>query len=340
MTVKMIWRFLVGGSLLIVLGYVCMTGCGKSQLPQATSTVTALPNGTAAATLVPVITFSPTPTISPISSFEPEATSVSATVSPTPTSIPKPAQLNEKDVLSILSIQKDNLITMRYYDLNGDGTKDVVALYRDKPDSAYLFRLAVSAIDSINRKHRDISLPFDMGLQSQSIRLTVLPIINKTGKTSLFVITGGQYGGTVSHVGYSVLKYTGNGWEDVFSQHRDNGMRYTLTMQDGPRATLTLENGESIILIPTDLETYRASRWIDDRGNLTPQARVFDEHIGFVTLSFSDEKGTLTLRGSQEIRGLHKLDVLAILNTVWKYNGSDWSVTADVQPLSSKLLKE
>ena len=335
---KTIWRFLVGGSLLTLLGYVCMTGCGKSQLPQATPTVTALPNGTAAATLLPVIIFSPTPTLSPISSSEPEATPVSATVSPTPTSKPHPVQLNEKDVLSILGIQKTNLIAIRYYDLNKDGINDAIVLYRDEPASAYSFRLKVSAVDSTTRKPRDISLPFDMGLQSQTIKITVLPI-SKAGKTTLYVIVGGQYGGTVSHVGYSVLKFTGNGWEDVFSQRRDNGMRYTLTMQDGPRATLTLENGESFILIPTDLETYRASGWIDEHGNLTPQARVFDEHIGFSTLTFSDEKGTLTLRGSQDIRGLHKLDVLAILNTVWKYNGSDWSVTADVAPVSSKLLE-
>ncbi len=319
--------------------HVCLVGCGKEFPSQATPGVTDLPYGTPAVTQVPIITSWPTPTVSQISSPEPEVTPVSATVAPTPTSMPQPVQLNEKDVLSILGIPKANLIAMRYYDLNSDGTKDVIALYRDEPASAYSFRLAVSAVDSTTRKHRNISLPFDMGLQSQTIQLTVLPI-NKAGKTSLYVIAGGQYGGTVSHVGYSILKYTGNGWEDIFSQRRDNGMRYTLTMQDGPRAILTLENGQSFTLIPTDIETYCASGWIDDHGNLTPQAHVFDEHIGFSTLSFSDEKGVLTLRGSQEIRGLHKLDVLAVLNTVWKYNGSDWSVTADVLPISSKLLNE
>lgn len=323
--------------------YVCLAGCGEEFPSHATPGATNLPYGTTAVTQVPIIISWPTPTISPIGSPEPEATPVSATVAPTPTptptSKPQPVQLNEKDVLSILGIQKASLIAMRYYDLNGDGAKDVIALYRDEPVSAYSFRLAVSAVDSATKKHRDISLPFDMGLQSQTIQLTVLPI-NKAGETSLYVIAGGRYGGTVPHVGYSILKYTGNGWEDIFSQRRDNGMRYTLTMQDGPRAVLTLENGQSFTLIPTDIETYRASGWIDDHGNLTPQAHVFDEHIGFSTLSFSDEKGALTLRGSQEIRGLHKLDVLAVLHTVWKYNGSDWSVTADVLPVSSKLLNE
>ena len=323
--------------------HACLTGCGTEFPSQATPGATDLPYGTTAVTQVPVITFLPTPTVSPVNSPGPEATPVSATVAPTPTptptSKPQPVQLNEKDVLSILGIQKANLIAMRYYDLNSDGTKDVIALYRDEPASSYSFHLAVSAVDSATKKHRDVSLPFDMGLQSQTIQLTVLPI-NKAGKTSLYVIAGGQYGGTVSHVGYSILKYAGNGWEDIFSQRRDNGMRYTLTMQDGPRAILTLENGQNFTLIPTDIETYRASGWIDDHGNLTPQAHVFDEHIGFSTLSFSDEKGALTLRGSQEIRGLHKLDVLAVLNTVWKYNGSDWSVTADVLPVSSKLLNE
>ncbi len=331
---KRIWLFRV---YVWFVTLVCMTGCANSHLPQATTPTTNPPTRTTIVTMTPVITYSPLPTISS-SSTSPNTTPVLATVAPTPTSKPQPVQLSEQDVLSILGIKKTDLIALRYYDLNSDGINDVIALFRNEPPSAYSVRLVVSAVDSASRKHRDISLPFDMGLQSQTIQLAVLPVTNKADKTQLFIITGGQYGGTVSHVGYSVLQYTGKGWQDIFSQFRDVGMQYTLAMENGPRAILTLENGQKFTLMPTDIETYRTLGWIDGNGNLTPQAQVFDEHIGFSTLSYAVEKGVLTLRGSQEIRGLHKLDVLAILNTVWKYNGSNWSVTAEIIPVSSDLV--
>lgn len=238
-----------------------------------------------------------------------------------------------------MGIRKENLLAIKYYDLSGDGIKDAIALYQDEPASGYAFHLALSAINSATKKHADISLLFDAGLQTRTVQLTILPI-KKAGQTTVYAIAGGQYGGTVDHVGYSILKYAKSGWVDLFAKYRDSGMYYTLTMQNGPLATLTLENGQRFTLVPTDLETYRALGWIDGNGNLTASARVFDEHIGFSALTFADEKGMLTLRGSQEIRGLHKLDVLARLDTIWRYNGADWSVSAKVVPLSSTLKSE
>ncbi len=239
-----------------------------------------------------------------------------------------------------MNIYKSNLIEIRYYDLDDDGVKDAIVLYQDEPADPYVLRLALSAINSATKKHKDIALPFDFGLMRQTAQLSILPVKKAGQPAVLYTIAGGQYGGTVAHVGYAVLKYTKNGWSNIFSKYQDNGMTYTLTMQDGPRATLTLENGQRFTLVPTDLETYRASGWIDTSGKLTADARVFDEHIGFSKLTFADEKGTLTLRGSQEIRGLHKLDVLARLDTVWKYDGTKWSVSANVVPLSSTIKGE
>ena len=238
-----------------------------------------------------------------------------------------------------MDIYKANLIDINYYDLDGDGIKDAIVLYQDEPANPYVLRLALSAVNSATKKHRDIALPFDFGLMHQTAQLSILPV-KKEGQTALYAIAGGQYGGTVAHVGYAIAKYTKNGWSNLFAKYQDSGMTYALTMQDGPRATLALENGQRFTLIPTDLETYRASGWIDSSGKLTGDARVFDEHIGFSTLTFADEKGILTLRGSQEIRGLHKLDVLARLDTVWKYDGSRWSVSANIVPLSSTIQNE
>lgn len=243
-------------------------------------------------------------------------------------------------MLSILKISKARLVDIQYADLDDDGVKDAIALYREEPASGgYAFKLTVSAINSATKKHQDISLPFDIGLMGDSIKLTMFPI--KTGsRTTVYAVAGGQYGGTVNHVGFSVLQYAKSGWKDIFQKYRDNGMGYALTMENGPKATLTLETGKRFILIPTDLATYRASGWIDENGNLTPDARVFDEHIGFATLTYGVDNGALTLYGMQEIRGLHKLDVLAQLNTVWRYDGTNWSVTASIAPVASTLQSE
>ena len=326
-----------------------LSGCG-GRVPQNTPWPSASPFTTPAATDAPVtaeptFTASPILTPSPSAAISPSPTakpSTSPTLKPTasptprPTATPKPTPLSESSVISILGIRKDALIALNYYDLDGDGVKDAIALYQSEPVSDTVSRAGVSAINSATKKHMDLSLPFDMGLQKSSIQLTVLPV-KKSGKTTVYVIVGGQYGGTVSHVGYSVLKYTKGGFSDIFSKYRDNGMTYTLTMQNGPVAVLTLDNGQKFRLKPTDLSTYKASGWIDSNGNLTSTAQVFDEHIGFSTLSFADEKGVLTLWGSQEIRGLHKLDVLGTLDTIWRYDGTKWTTTADVTPVSSEV---
>ena len=229
---------------------------------------------------------------------------------------------------------------MQYADLDGDGVKDAIALYREEPISGgYAFKLTASAVNSATKKHQDITLPFDIGLLGDTIKLTVFSVKNGS-RTTIYAVAGGQYGGTVGHVGYSVLQYAKSGWKDIFQKYRDNGMGYALTMENGPKATLTLENGKRFVLRPTDLETYRASGWIDGSGNLTPDARVFEEHIGFSSLTFGVDNGALTLYGTQEIRGLHKLDVLARLNTVWRYDGTNWSVTASVEPVASTVQSE
>ena len=329
-----------------------LSGCGGGKTPQNTPwpSPSATPAATAApVTAAPTFTASPTPWPSPSATISPSPTakpSASPTVKPTvkptakptpkPTATPKPTPLSEKSVLSILDIRKEALIDIEYYDLDGDGVKDAIALYQSEPVSDTVSRLYVSAVNSATKKHMDLSLPFEAGLQKSSIQLTVLPV-KKSGKTTVYVIVGGQYGGTVSHVGYSVLKYTKSGFSDIFSKYRDNGMTYTLTMQDGPVAVLIISNGQKFRLKPTDLSTYQASGWIDDEGKLTSTAQVFDEHIGFSTLSFADEKGVLTLWGSQEIRGLHKLDVLATLDTIWRYDGTKWTTSADVKPVSSEV---
>lgn len=338
-----------------ILGAACciiaaLSGCGGGKTPQNTPWPSPSSNETPAVTAAPVTaepTFTASPTLwpSPSAAISPSPTakpSASPTVKPTasptikPTATPKPSPLTEQSVLSILGIRKEALIDLEYYDLDGDGIKDAIALYQNEPVSDTVSRLGVSAINSATKKHMDLSLPFDMVLQRPTIQLTVVPV-TKSGKTTVYIIVGGQYGGTVSHVGYSVLKYTKSGLSDIFAKYRDNGMTYTLTMQDGPVAVLTLENGQKFRLKPTDLSTYKASGWIDENGKLTSSARVFDEHIGFSTLSFADEKGVLTLWGSQEIRGLHKLDVLATLDTIWRYDGTKWTVTADVTPVSSEV---
>ncbi|HWR23858.1 MAG TPA: hypothetical protein VN366_10340, partial [Feifaniaceae bacterium] len=257
-----------------------------------------------------------------------------------PTATPRPVQLNEKAVLSILKISEARLVDIQYADLDGDGVKDAIALYREEPASGgYAFRLTVSAVNSATKKHQDIALAFDIGLLGDSIKLTVFPVKNGS-RTAVYAVAGGKYGGTVEHVGFSVLQYAKSGWKDIFKRYRDSGMEYALDMQNGPKATLTLETGKRYILIPTDIATYRASGWIDENGDLTPDARVFDEHIGFATLTYGVDNGALTLDGMQEIRGLHKLDVLAQLNTVWRYDGTDWAVTANVKPLASTLQSE
>ncbi len=342
----------------ICLGGVLFVACAPTPFPGG---VTPIPSGMlqtpAVSPILPVtpsvspaVTASPlpsttavwAPTVTPSPSSKPTATpkatpKATPTHKPSPTATPRPVQLDEKGVLSILKINKSRLVDIQYTDLDGDGVKDAVVLYRDEPvTDGYAFNLTVSAVNSATKKHQDISLPFDIGLLGDTIRLTVFPIKNGT-KTTVYAVAGGHYGGTVDHVGYSVLQYAKTGWKDIFQKYRDNGMSYALTMENGPKATLTLETGQRFVLLPTDLATYRASGWIDNNGNLTADARVFDEHIGFSGLTYGVENGALTLYGTQDIRGLHKLDVLARLNTVWRYDGTNWSVTANVEPLASTL---
>ena len=319
-------------------------GVTPTASPSASPALTAAPSPTITSVLGPTVTPSPTVKASatPKASVTPKVTATpkaSPTVKPTPTATPKPTQLDEKTVLSILKLNQKQLVDIQYTDLDGDGIKDAVVLYREQGSEGYAFKLTLSAVNSATRKHQDIVLDFPIGLQGNTEKLTVFPIKSGT-KTTVYAVAGGRYGGTVDHVGYSVLQYTKSGWKDIFSKYRDNGMGYALTMENGPKATLTLENGQRFILIPTDLATYRASGWIDLNGNLTPDARVFDEHIGFSTLTFGSDNGALTLHGTQDVRGLHKLDVLARLNTVWRYDGSAWTVTANISPVSSKLQSE
>lgn len=339
----------LGGILFVSCAPKPAPGLTPAPSPVASPTVPATPFTTPSvspiATATPSTTAVWAPTLTPSPSLRPTATpkaspTVKPTARPSPTATPRPVQLSEKDVLSILKIREARLVDIQYVDLDGDGVKDAIVLYREEPVSdGYAFKLTVSAVNSATKKHQDIALPFDIGLLSDSMKLTVFPVKNGS-RTTVYAVAGGKYGGTVGHVGFSVLQYAKSGWKDIFQRYRDNGMGYALTMQNGPKAILTLETGKRFVLIPTDLATYRASGWIDENGNLTSDARVFEEHIGFAALTYGVDNGALTLYGTQEIRGLHKLDVLALLNTVWRYDGTDWSITANVEPLASTVQSE
>ena len=335
----------LGGVLLASCTPKPAPGLTPAPSPAASPTAPATPSfspivtATPSATAVWAPTLTPSPTPAPTATLKASPTA-KPTPKPSPTATPRPVQIDEKGVLSILKIREARLVDIQYVDLDGDGVKDAIVLYREEPVSdGYAFKLTVSAVNSATKKHQDIALPFDIGLMSDSIKLTVLPIKNGS-RTTVYAVAGGKYGGTVDHVGFSVLQYAKSGWKDIFKRYRDNGMSYALTMQNGPKAILTLETGKRFVLIPTDLATYRASGWIDENGNLTPDARVFEEHIGFSSLTYGVDNGALTLYGTQEIRGLHKLDVLALLNTVWRYDGTNWSITANVVPLASTLQSE
>jgi|GEM_PF-4919269 len=273
--------------------------------------------------------------------LEPTAAPAAASPAYTPAQAAEPAPSaaasgeapGEAGVLAALGIEKEALLGFTNVDLDGDGVLDTAALFTtDAPEGEYVTKLSIASVGG-GGKALVTPLDFPDGLARNSIQLLVIPCQRQGLPLSFFALAGGAYGGTVEHVGYSVLKWGPSGWTDTFAKYRDAGMSYTLTMEDGPKATLTLSNGNIYPLEPSDTETYLESGWIGQDGKLTKDAHVFGEHTGFSSLIPTVTDGVLALSGTQEIRGLHKLDVLATLNTVWKYDGADWSATADVEPV-------
>ena len=302
----------VGAMTCILLLAAAFFGCAQPN-PAANASITA-PSITAAASAAP----------SSASSAMPAASAASLTGP------------DQAGVLQLLGVGQEALRGFTNVDLDGDGVLDAVALYRKADsggDASYTTQLTLAAVNGADtHKVSTLPLAFEDGLHTDSVSLTVLPA-GKDGVLSWYAVAGGLYGGTVDHVGYSVAKWEPAGWTDIFAKYRDTGMAYTLTMQDGPKAMLTLENGTAYPLEPSDLSTYQDSGWIDQNGKLTSSAHVFEEHTGFSALAPSVADGMLTLSGTQEIRGLHKLDVLATLNTTWKFDGANWSTTVDMEPV-------
>lgn len=268
----------------------------------------------------------------PVTPATPAATEAPGAASPSSASSASLDVLDPSAVLALLGAQPQ---TARYAtaDLDGDGVVDAVALYPDASGmhEGYVTALTLASVNGATKAVLTLPLSFADALAADSIGLMLMPA-GKTGAV-WYAVVGGMYGGTVEHVGYSIVKWAPQGWTDIFAKYRDTGMPYTLTMQDGPKATLTLENGNTYPLEPADITIYQDNGWIDKNGKLTPNAHVFDEHTGFSSLTPSVAGGLLTLAGTQEIRGLHKLDVLATLLTTWQYDGADWTVVEDVEPV-------
>lgn len=221
------------------------------------------------------------------------------------------------------------------FDLDRDGEEDVCTLYLPAGcDGILTDSYAVGAVSGATGA--------DMGMQAVSHPARMIYVDSMvcepySAGDAAYLLVGGEMTGTVLHFAYTVLQYRATSWQDIFGEHGLEGLVYTLQMQDGPRLQLRLETGDSYTLSPSR-EAYLQNEWIFEDGTLTPAgSAAFGEHTTFMNLYAGVEEDSFVLRGVQELRGPHKLDVQAHLRSTWRYDGTRWHTAAHVAPVNDTI---
>lgn len=224
------------------------------------------------------------------------------------------------------------------HDINRDGAADTVLLATSAKaaQAGSADKLYIAAVNGINGEWMG-----SYAIPTGSVRLSTLRLEALATESQSYVIAGGMTtSASVECLVADVLTNQNGTWKSLFGNYMKKGLSYQVGFRDGPVVELSLGTGQ-VVTLKADKAEYQANGWADASGKISKSlGRGFGENTGFSHLSWAMVEGKIVLTGQQDVRGAHKLDLVARINTTWRYDGSQWNIDANVTPVGKTSLGE
>lgn len=213
------------------------------------------------------------------------------------------------------------VLDYRISDINGDGKNDTVILVGQK-----------EAVD--NPFATGIDLVVHDGEKKEFLKTGLKKLEGYSANISLNDFTGDKQPDVLITVGetnecttfhFRMVQHNGNGLEEIMKDRDSKGVNFVGTFLDGFKVELRSRklNKTLAVDLSDSKENYINNKFYDESGRLLKkEAKVTTENFYMLEpVQLSDRFG---LKGSQRIKGFDDLDVIDVIETIWKYEDGKW----------------
>ena len=232
-------------------------------------------------------------------------------------------------------VQRGELLSTAYGDVDGDGQEDKVLLMGNKfsNDSHYYTKLYILVRDAKTDTIKGAIRPSIAGGYECGLRLA-----DVTGNGVDDILISAPTGGSGGIVDYRIIDFTDDQPREIFTAEDNQGVHIGGNYLPDYKVRITLgDKGKEVTMtVPTDLGFYGYLNVYDDEGNLLKDYyHPYGQYLSGLLLLDDDGDGVAEVVTTQRIVGLNNTDTLGYVRAVWRYTAIGWQI--DNYVFQSKL---
>ena len=232
-------------------------------------------------------------------------------------------------------VQRGELLSTAYGDVDGDGQEDKVLLMGNKfsNDSHYYTKLYILVRDGKTDTIKGAIRPSIAGGYECGLRLA-----DVTGNGVDDILISAPTGGSGGIVDYRIIDFTDDQPREIFTAEDNQGVHIGGNYLPDYKVRITLgDKGKEVTMtVPTDLGFYGYLNVYDDEGNLLKDYyHPYGQYLSGLLLLDDDGDGVAEVVTTQRIVGLNNTDTLGYVRAVWRYTAIGWQI--DNYVFQSKL---
>ena len=232
-------------------------------------------------------------------------------------------------------VQRGELLSTAYGDVDGDGQEDKVLLMGNKfsNDSHYYTKLYILVRDAKTDTIKGAIRPSIAGGYECGLRLA-----DVTGNGVDDILISAPTGGSGGIVDYRIIDFTDDQPREIFTAEDNQGVHIGGNYLPDYKVRITLgDKGKEVTMtVPNDLGFYGYLNVYDDEGNLLKDYyHPYGQYLSGLLLLDDDGDGVAEVVTTQRIVGLNNTDTLGYVRAVWRYTAIGWQI--DNYVFQSKL---
>ena len=232
-------------------------------------------------------------------------------------------------------VQRGELLSTAYGDVDGDGQEDKVLLMGNKfsNDSHYYTKLYILVRDGKTDTIKGAIRPSIAGGYECGLRLA-----DVTGNGVDDILISAPTGGSGGIVDYRIIDFTDDQPREIFTAEDKQGVHIGGNYFPDYKVRITLgDKGKEVTMtVPNDLGFYGYLNVYDDEGNLLKDYyHPYGQYLSGLLLLDDDGDGVAEVVTTQRIVGLNNTDTLGYVRAVWRYTAIGWQI--DNYVFQSKL---
>ncbi|QZY54858.1 VCBS repeat-containing protein [Crassaminicella profunda] len=237
-------------------------------------------------------------------------------------------KVGEKFTISELNMgNKAYIIDYKEADVTGDTTKDKVILVGSKefsPEEIFVDPLTVVVQDGKTKKYSKATYEGFCGYIDDK----PLFIGDFTGDQVKDVMVTAATGGSGGITNHMIVTFKDNKPEIIFDEKDNKGIEIEGKYIDGFKADITIKNIDKKILLDlsANKENYIESGIYDKSGKLLEKTEPFMGPFSLLKPIDYNCDGIYELKGGQRIAGTCNADTLSFIDSIFKYENSNWKV--------------